>query len=333
MTCACRPVLAHHLDGPALLRRRPLAQWRPTRRHVLATAVQGPSGGSEGSDADKLRMLPLVGGATGFVACLVNRTTSQVSPVFDSSSSQVTTPKFRGAVNRAVPQTPPVQPSSSIPWLRRLPPSRRGACKRGGIRVVYVTTERGNSSSDPPQSRADVLVIVMSAVLLLTGLSWLSLRPRVVDAVELEGEPVSFVDAGLPRVAREEMEWAWEAASTSAGATSMASGGQARRGMRGPIYSASANRRSRPFRAGGVLRGQVRDAHGAGGAGPQGGEQQAGGDMPQGHGIRASLLLLQSRPLPWVSDRTSAVHGQTPALLSVSALPNQETPVTAVGWS
>ena len=33
------------------------------------------------------------------------------------------------------------------------------------------------------QSRADVLVILLSAVLLLTGLQWLALRPKVKPSV------------------------------------------------------------------------------------------------------------------------------------------------------
>ena len=35
------------------------------------------------------------------------------------------------------------------------------------------------------QSRADVLVILLSAVLLLTGLQWLALRPKVKPSVSL----------------------------------------------------------------------------------------------------------------------------------------------------
>lgn len=37
------------------------------------------------------------------------------------------------------------------------------------------------------QSRADVLGILLSAVLLLTGLQWLALKPKVVDAVSSSG--------------------------------------------------------------------------------------------------------------------------------------------------
>lgn len=61
------------------------------------------------------------------------------------------------------------------------------------------------------QSRTDVLVIIMSAALLLTGLSWLSLKPKPVTSVDLEGSEVSYVDPTLPAAAAEEVRWAWEA--------------------------------------------------------------------------------------------------------------------------
>ena len=57
------------------------------------------------------------------------------------------------------------------------------------------------------QSRADVLLIFMSAVLLLTGLQWLSLKPRDAVAVEPDGPAVAFYDSSLPAAARAELEW------------------------------------------------------------------------------------------------------------------------------
>ncbi len=59
------------------------------------------------------------------------------------------------------------------------------------------------------QSRADVLGIVMSAVLLLTGLQWLALKPKTIAAVALEGQQVTWVDreARLPAAAVQEMQW------------------------------------------------------------------------------------------------------------------------------
>jgi hypothetical protein len=62
------------------------------------------------------------------------------------------------------------------------------------------------------QSRADVLGIVLSAVLLLTGLQWLSIKAKPVAAVALDGTEVMFTDpdAKLPDAAAKEMAWAWE---------------------------------------------------------------------------------------------------------------------------
>jgi hypothetical protein len=59
------------------------------------------------------------------------------------------------------------------------------------------------------QSRTDVLGIAMSAVLLLTGLQWLSLKARPVEAVAQEAVAVSYVDtkAKLPEAAVKEIEW------------------------------------------------------------------------------------------------------------------------------
>jgi hypothetical protein len=62
-------------------------------------------------------------------------------------------------------------------------------------------------SASSAQSRGDVLVIVMSAVLVLTGLQWLSLKPREPVAAQLEGEPVEWRAPGLPRALAQEMEW------------------------------------------------------------------------------------------------------------------------------
>lgn len=60
----------------------------PQRRGLEAIRRAVNSTGYEGQ-ADFLRAVPIVAGAGGFVACLVNRTASNVSPVLDSASSQV----------------------------------------------------------------------------------------------------------------------------------------------------------------------------------------------------------------------------------------------------
>lgn len=62
-------------------------------------------------------------------------------------------------------------------------------------------------SAGSSQSRADVLVIVMSAVLVLTGLQWLSLKPKEPPRVELEGQEVSHRVPGLPKALAAELQW------------------------------------------------------------------------------------------------------------------------------
>lgn len=59
------------------------------------------------------------------------------------------------------------------------------------------------------QSRSDVLGIVMGSILLLTGLQWLSLKPRTIPAVPLDGAEVNFLDqdAKIPARAVQELNW------------------------------------------------------------------------------------------------------------------------------
>ncbi|GLC40788.1 hypothetical protein PLESTB_000022600 [Pleodorina starrii] len=89
----------------------------------------------------------------------------------------------------------------------------------GGLGVASLLLNRALSGIAPvvdassSQSRADVLGIVLSAVLLLTGLQWLSLKPRQIAAVDLDGTTVNYVDPGLkPNAALlREFEWARDA--------------------------------------------------------------------------------------------------------------------------
>ncbi len=64
------------------------------------------------------------------------------------------------------------------------------------------------------QSRADVLVIGLSAVLVLTGLQWLSVRPKPLTSVEPDAEYVAYVDAALPAPAQQELQWSGPRAPT-----------------------------------------------------------------------------------------------------------------------
>ena len=62
-------------------------------------------------------------------------------------------------------------------------------------------------SAGSSQSRADVLVIVMSAILVLTGLQWLSLKPKAPVQVMLEGGEVQFRAPGLSSALLAELQW------------------------------------------------------------------------------------------------------------------------------
>lgn len=96
---------------------------------------------------------------------------------------------------RARLQTCRGTPGCPSPWPTRFP-------SRSGLPQIAPVVSAGSA-----QSRADVLVIVMSAVLVLTGLQWLSLRPKEPQRVELEGEPAAFYAPGLPRPLLAELQW------------------------------------------------------------------------------------------------------------------------------
>ena len=56
------------------------------------------------------------------------------------------------------------------------------------------------------QSRADVIAIFLSAVLCLTGLQWLSLKPKVPKSVVLEAEPINYFKENIPPAAIKDLE-------------------------------------------------------------------------------------------------------------------------------
>jgi hypothetical protein len=87
--------------------------------------------------------------------------------------------------------------------LRRLP------LVVGGLGAVLLlinrllTPELTNS-----QARGDVLGVILSAVLILTGLIWQQVQPRSPDKVELIGEEGFFLAADLPETVKTELAWA-----------------------------------------------------------------------------------------------------------------------------
>ena len=58
------------------------------------------------------------------------------------------------------------------------------------------------------QARADALGVILSALLILTGLLWQQVQPRSPDAVDLIGEEGFFLAPGLPEAVRTELAWA-----------------------------------------------------------------------------------------------------------------------------
>ncbi len=86
--------------------------------------------------------------------------------------------------------------------LRRLP------LAVGGIGAVVLlinrllTPELTNS-----QARADVVGVILSAVMILTGLIWQQVQPRSPDAVELIGEEGFILVPDLPEAVKTELAW------------------------------------------------------------------------------------------------------------------------------
>lgn len=61
------------------------------------------------------------------------------------------------------------------------------------------------------QSRADVIALVLAATVVLTGLVWISVKPKKLITVQLSGIECLRLDKSLPAIAASEVMWAWEA--------------------------------------------------------------------------------------------------------------------------
>ncbi|CAK0745940.1 hypothetical protein CVIRNUC_001656 [Coccomyxa viridis] len=87
----------------------------------------------------------------------------------------------------------------------------------GGLGILGVLANRLISGIAPvvdassAQSRADVLTIGLSAVVLLTGLQWVSLQPRKPVQVAPNGTTATFISPALPEAAQGELKWMWTA--------------------------------------------------------------------------------------------------------------------------
>jgi hypothetical protein len=87
--------------------------------------------------------------------------------------------------------------------LRRLP------LVVGGLGGVLLMTNRLLTPQlTDSQARADALGVILSALLILTGLLWQQVQPRSPDAVELTGEQGFYLDSTLPEPVKTELAWA-----------------------------------------------------------------------------------------------------------------------------
>ncbi|AHJ27336.1 cofactor assembly of complex C subunit B [Nodularia spumigena CS-584] len=87
--------------------------------------------------------------------------------------------------------------------LRRLP------LAVGGLGAVLLLINRLLTPElTDSQARGDVVGVILSAVLILTGLIWQQVQPRSPDTVELIGEPGFVLAADLPETVKTELAWA-----------------------------------------------------------------------------------------------------------------------------
>lgn len=87
--------------------------------------------------------------------------------------------------------------------LRRLP------IVVGGLGAVLLLINRFLTPElTESQARGDVLGVILSAVLILTGLIWQQVQPRSPDVVQLIGEEGFVLAADLPEAVKTELAWA-----------------------------------------------------------------------------------------------------------------------------
>ncbi|MGH1395617.1 MAG: cofactor assembly of complex C subunit B [Trichormus sp.] len=79
----------------------------------------------------------------------------------------------------------------------------------GGLGAVLLLVNRLLTPElTDSQARGDVLGVILSAVLILTGLIWQQVQPRSPDAVELIGEEGFVLADDLPEAVKTELAWA-----------------------------------------------------------------------------------------------------------------------------
>lgn len=88
-------------------------------------------------------------------------------------------------------------------WLRRLPIAV-GILGSSLLMVNRLLTPALTDS----QARSDVMGVILSAVLVLTGLLWQRVQPKTPDAVQLVGAEGFELDEALPDEVQTELAWA-----------------------------------------------------------------------------------------------------------------------------
>src|SRR4028119_1055694 len=79
----------------------------------------------------------------------------------------------------------------------------------GGLSGILLLTNRVLTPQlTDSQARSDALGVILSAVLILTGLLWQQVQPRSPDAVDLIGEQGFELLPGLPDEVKTELAWA-----------------------------------------------------------------------------------------------------------------------------
>ncbi|CAL9102525.1 unnamed protein product [Musa textilis] len=91
----------------------------------------------------------------------------------------------------------------------------------GGLSLLVVLLNRAFSGialvtdASSSQSRADILTLSLSVTNLLTGLVWLSIRPKYVSPVIPCGVECMRINSDIADLAIHEMQWVWESLSST----------------------------------------------------------------------------------------------------------------------
>ena len=126
---------------------------------------------------------------------------------------------------RAAGDDDPAEPLQRYADVARASPAAFGA-----VSAVALLANRALSGVAPvadaasAQSRADVICLAMSACLVLTGLTWIALKTKPPNVVELVGTRLEtpYYAATATKALRDELAWAWDAARESTNCDVMA---------------------------------------------------------------------------------------------------------------